>query len=238
MTVSDRDSLRSWAKLLPMLLVVALLGACARRGGEIPYDPVGFGLPDRGSQNTLPYELPLGPLDQINVTVFRVPDLSGEYQVSARGVLTMPLIGAVDVRDKTAAETASLLESRYASNYLNNPSITVRVVTSNQRDVVVDGGVRSPGVFPINGSTTLLGIIAQAKGINPDEGNPRRVAIFRKIDGRMSAAAFDVVAIRRGEMADPRVYPGDTVVVDSSSLRAVYRDIIGALPALAIFSSL
>lgn len=222
-----------------MLLLGAMsIASCATRGGDIPYAPVGFGLPDRASINTLPYTIPLGPLDQIKINVFRVPDLSGDYQVGGDGMLVMPLIGSVDVRDMSAEQAAGVLEQRYAAKYLNSPSITLRVVTTSQRDVVVEGGVRNPGVFPINGSTTLLGIIAQAKGINPDDGNARRVAIFRRIDGRMAAAAFDVIDIRRGKMEDPRVYPGDTVVVDSSSLRSIYRDVITALPTLTIFNAL
>ena len=39
-------------------------------------------------------------------------------------------------------------------------------------------------------------------------------------------------------MADPIVYPGDTIVVDSSSLRSLYRDLIQAIPLIAIFGNL
>ncbi len=65
--------------------------------------------------------------------------------------------------------------------------------------------------------------------------NPRRVAIFRRIDGQRMAAAFDLTSIRRGEMPDPDVYPGDIIYVDGSQARRALRDIFGALPILALF---
>jgi polysaccharide biosynthesis/export protein len=38
-------------------------------------------------------------------------------------------------------------------------------------------------------------------------------------------------------MADPDVYPGDTVVVDGNSTRQLYRDIIQSIPTAAVFTA-
>ena len=61
---------------------------------------------------------------------------------------------------------------------------------------------------------------------------------LRKRDGKTVAAAFDLIAIRHGEMADPLVYPGDTIVVDGSKVRTIYRDLLQAIPMIAVFRSL
>ena len=116
--------------------------------------------------------------------------------------------------------------------------ITIRVVDSGQRNITVEGGVNNPGVFQLNGSTTLLTAIALAKGVNAQDANPRRVAIFRKVGGQSAAAAFDLIDIRRGKMENPVVYPGDTIVVESNSLRSLFRDLLQVLPTLAVFSTL
>lgn len=216
---------------------LALVAGCATRGGDIPYEPAGFGAPDALTRNALPQDLPLGPLDQIKVTVFRVPDLSGDYTVGGDGTVVMPLIGKIDARDKTPDQLAGDLRAAYGTRYLNDPQVTVRVVQSNQRNVVVEGGVRSAGIFPLAGKTTLVGAVALASGIDNDNGNPRRVAIFRRIGGKTMAAAFDLIDIRRGKMIDPDVYPGDTVVVDGNSTRQLYRDIIQSIPTAAVFTS-
>jgi polysaccharide export outer membrane protein len=61
------------------------------------------------------------------------------------------------------------------------------------------------------------------------------VAIFRTIDGKRQAAAFDLVSIRRGQMVDPPIYSGDIVIVDGSGNKSALKKFIQTFPALAIF---
>ncbi|WP_052507952.1 polysaccharide biosynthesis/export family protein [Sphingomonas hengshuiensis] len=216
----------------------ASVSGCSTRGGALPYDGALLGTPDLRAPEEPGYDIPLGPLDVVNVRVFRVPDLSGDYQVDAKGIVAMPLLGPVSVRDMRPDAFASELQRLYAARYLNDPDISVRVVSTNAMNVTIEGGVTQSGVYPLPGRTTLLGAIALAKGLNEDAANPRRSAIFRKQEGKTVAAAFDLIAIQRGEMADPLVYPGDTVIVESNDLRKVYRDLVQSLPAFTIFRTL
>ncbi len=232
------EGLRSTLRAALLLVLAVGISACSTRGGKVPYAPADFGPPDRSVPADLAYDLPLGPLDMLKVTVFRVPELSGDYQVDARGELDMPLIGTVPVRDVTPQQLGKELEARYSSRYLNNPEITVRVTSSISNNVTVEGGVNSPGIYSLPGKVTLVGAIAMARGVNTTDANPRRVLVFRKSGGKTMAAAFDLIAIRRGEMEDPAIYPGDTVVVDSSTLRPVYRDLLQAIPLVTLFTYL
>ena len=212
-----------------------LLSGCEKRGGNLAYDPPGFDQPTQQLVTNPAYDIPLGPLDIVRINVFRVAEITGEYQVDGAGLIKLPLVGEVSVRDQNATQFGRNLEKIYSAKYLNNPDITVRVVNTNQLNVTVEGGVNSPGIYQLPNRTTLLGAIALAKGVVTGEANPRRVGIFRKRDGKTTAAAFDLISIRHGEMVDPQVYPGDTIVVDSSKARAIYRDIINALPILSVF---
>jgi polysaccharide export outer membrane protein len=63
----------------------------------------------------------------------------------------------------------------------------------------------------------------------------RRVAVFRTIGGQRQAAAFDLVSIQHGEMADPPVYSGDIVIVDGSRIKATQKKIFQSFPLLSIF---
>ena len=225
-----------FARGLLLIGLFGLLAACATRGGNIPYAPADFGAPDRESLAAVEaYDLPLSPMDVLKISVFRVPDLTGEYQVDARGNVDMPLIGSISARSYRPDEFATRLEQLYGSRYLTNPDISVRVMATNQNSVTIEGGVASPGIYALPGRTTLIGAIALARGINTTDGNAKRIVIFRKRDGQTVAAAFDLIAIRHGEMTDPVIYPGDTIVVDYSQLRSVFRDLLQALPVLAIF---
>ena len=216
-------------------LCALALGSCAMRGGKVPYAPADFGPPDTAQAAEVAYDMPLGPLDLLTVRVFRVPELSGDYQVDAKGMLDMPLLGPISVRDKTPQVFSKELERLYSDKYLRDPQISIRVLVSNNNSVTLEGGVTAPGVYQLPGRTNLLGAIALARGIASQDANPKRVIVFRKREGKTMAAAFDLIAIRRGEMESPDIYPGDVVVVDSSQVRPIYRDLLMSLPIVSIF---
>ena len=219
-----------------LLAALALLGGCQTRGGPVPSDVPNFGPPDR-TVTALPAEVLIAPLDKVQVTVFRVPDLSGVYEVSVGGRLDLPLVGAVQAVNMTPEALAATLEQRYGAQFLRNPDITVAIAESQQSRLVVDGGVNRPGVFAVKGGTDLMTAIALGGGLS-DNANSRRVAVFRKIDGVSMAAAFDLAQIRAGKAANPAVYPGDIIYVDSTGAPPYLRDLLQGLSTIAIFARL
>jgi polysaccharide export outer membrane protein len=212
-----------------------LLAGCAdKRGGPIPYDPSGFTMPDAPSATTLDTNYKIAPMDLLSVRVFRMSDLSGEYEVDLAGKISMPLIGEVRAVDLTTVELDSELTRRLGEKYLENPDVSVGIKASTSRVVTVDGAVQKAGAYPAVGPLSLMQAVALAGGTTED-ANARRIAIFRQIGGRRQAAAFDLTSIRRGEMEDPRVYAGDIVVVDGGSVKSTTKQILNSLPVLSIF---
>ena len=217
------------------LAAVTLLAGCAgTRGGPIPYDVEDFSAPDAPSSMVLEDDYKIAPLDTLKVTVFQVPDLSGDFDVDLTGHISLPLIGSVKAVDLTTSQLDTRLTQMLGEKYLQSPDVSVGVKASSTRVVTVDGSVNQPGVFPVSGPMTLMRVIALARGTN-DDANPRRVAVFRQIEGQRMAAAFDLTRIRRGNAEDPRIYSGDIVVVDGSSIKAIQREILQAMPMLSVF---
>lgn len=227
----------SGLRLLLVALVVAvalLLSGCAgKRGGPIPYEAE-LGAPDRPSVVALEDDYKISPLDTLKISVFQVPDLSGDFEVDLTGHIALPLVGNVRAADLTTAELDQRLTQKLGEKYLQSPDVAVGVKSSSTRVVTVDGSVRQPGVFPVTGQMTLLQVIAMARGAD-ENANPRRVAVFRQIKGQRMAAAFDLTSIRRGQMEDPKIYSGDIVVVDGSSVKAMQRELLNAIPILSVF---
>lgn len=220
-----------------LALLALLVSGCASRGGSIAYDVADFGAPDPVSQTALQADYTIAPLDKLSIQVFQVKDLSGTFEVDLTGRITMPFIGSVRAVDMTADELAGELKTRFAQGYLKNPEIAVGVAESRGSALTVEGSVKTPGVYPVIGRTTLLQAIARSGGID-EYGNAKRVAIFRQIDGKRMAAAFDVTTIRAGESADPEVFRGDIIVVDGNNVRRAWRDTIQAFPLFQVFSPL
>jgi len=228
-------SLFARARHALVLLGLAALAACSpTRGGPVPYN-VEMKAPDRPVALTLDSDYKISPLDTLKVTVFQVADLSGDFEVDLTGHIAMPLIGNVKAVDLTTAQLDARITEQLGVRYLQNPDVSVGVKESSSRVVTVDGAVTAPGVFPITRQITLIQAIAMARGTT-EAANPRRVAIFRQIEGQRMAAAFDLTQIRRGQAVDPVVYSGDIVVVDGAGNKALYREIMGALPVLSIFN--
>ena len=222
---------------VPMLLTMAVAGCADGRGGPIAYSDGKFAAPDAPTLVALDQGYRIAPMDTLSVKVFKMPDLSGDYEVDLTGQISMPLIGEVSAVDLSTAELDKRLTEKLGSKYLENPDVSVGVKSSTKHSVTVDGSVRSPGSFAIGGKSTLMQAVAQAGGAAED-ANIHRVAIFRQIDGKRQAAAFDLGAIRKGQAEDPIIYAGDIIVIDGSSIKALQKKLLSGLPLLSVFTAL
>jgi polysaccharide export outer membrane protein len=225
---------RIGGKLLVLAAAAALAGCADKRGGPIPYNVATFGTPDAPTVVPLEQNYRIAPLDTLSIRIFKMADLTGDYEVDLTGKISMPLIGDISAVDLTTTELDQRLTAKLGEKYLENPDVSVGIKSSTRRSVTVDGSVTKSGTFPINGPTTLIQAIAAAGGTS-ENANPRRVAIFRQIGGQRQAAAFDLTSIRRGEAPDPPIYAGDIIVVDGSATKAAQRQILNTLPILSIF---
>jgi len=226
---------RHLALLLPAL--VACLAGCAdTRGGTIPYDRV-LAAPDEAKFQTLETNYKIAPMDKLAIKVFKMDDLSGDYDVDLSGNISLPLVGQLQAANLTTEQLDAELTQKLGAKYLEHPDVSVAIKASTAHVVTVDGAVRDGGRFPVAGPISLIQAVAMAKGTSED-ANARRVAVFRTIGGQRQAAAFDLTAIRRGQSQDPEIYPGDIVVVDGSSLKAAQKQVLSTIPLLSIFGPL
>lgn len=223
------------AGLMSGLCAMTLVTGCAdTRGGPIAYSPSDFGAPDGPTVVPLGSGYKIAPLDTLTVKVFKMPDLSGDFEVDLTGQISMPLIGNVVATSLTTAQLDEQLTQKLGAKYLERPDVSVGVKSSTSRSVTIDGAVNKAGGYAINGPMTLMQAVAAAGGAGP-EANIRRVAVFRQIDGKRQAAAFDLASIRRGQAEDPPVYAGDIVIIDGSSIKALQKQILNSLPILSVF---
>jgi len=222
--------------LLSLLGLLALAACADTRGGSIPYDKP-LAAPDEVTFQTLASDYKIAPMDKLSVKVFKMDDLSGDYDVDLAGNISLPLIGQLKAANLTTEQLDDQLTSKLGDKYLEHPDVSVAIKSSTAHVVTVDGAVREAGSFALGGPTTLIRAVAMAKGVTED-ANARRVAVFRTVGGQRQAAAFDLTSIRRGEAPDPQIYPGDIIVVDGSSVKAVQKKLLQSIPLLAIFGPL
>jgi polysaccharide export outer membrane protein len=181
-------------------------------------------------------EYKIGPLDILEISVFKVPELSKSVQVADTGTVNLPLVGAMPAAGKTAEELERELESKLGAKYLQSPQVTVYVKEFNSQRATVEGAVKKPGVYQIKGKTSLLQFIAMAEGLH--ESSDSTAVVFRQVKGQRSAGKFDIAAIRAGRANDPAIQQGDVIVVGESAIKAAFNNVVKALPAIGAFAPL
>lgn len=122
------------------------------------------------------------PLDLLQVRIFQEPDMDREVRVSHEYVISLPLIGRVDIRNRTVREAENLIRDLYNKDFLVNPQVNVTVVDYARRIVKVLGAVAAPGEiqFPQEEGLTLLDAIARAGGFTR-LADRRRVRLTRRL---------------------------------------------------------
>lgn len=169
-------------------------------------------------------EYKIGGQDLLEIMVYGQADLSRTVRVNSQGNISLPLVGTVMAVGLTSIQLERLLADRLSEQYLQNPQVTVFVKEAISARFTVEGAVSKPGVFPLQGPTTLLRAIALAGG-QGNLGDLTNVKVFRmQNDGKQETLTFDVEKIRVGEAEDPRIVNDDLIVVNRSKTRAAIRD--------------
>jgi polysaccharide export outer membrane protein len=176
----------------------------------------------------------IGPQDMLDINVFQVPDLSKSMQVDSGGKIRMPLIGEEMAAGKTTDELASQLEADLGQKYLKNPQVTVAIKEAASQKITVDGAVREPGIYALQGPTTLMQAVALAKGADSKLANLHKVAVVREVGNEKRAAMFDLAAIREGKAPDPQIYGKDVIIVDTSGTKSFLQNGSPLFPLLGI----
>lgn len=179
----------------------------------------------------------IGPEDVIDVSVFKVPELSKSVQVADGGTINLPLVGEIAAAGKTARDIELELTKTLGDKYLRSPQVTVFVKEYNSQRVTVEGAVKKPGVYPIRGKNSLLQLLASAGGLE-DTAENGNILVVRQVNGKRYAGRFDLDAIRKGAAEDPQVQQGDVVIVNTSDAKAAFQTFLKIIPVANVFALL
>ncbi|SMC60320.1 polysaccharide export outer membrane protein [Fulvimarina manganoxydans] len=146
-----------------------------------------------------PYHLDSG--DVVRLTVFEQAELTNAYPVDKAGYISVPLIGAVPARGRTANQLEGEIADRLRDGYLRDPDITVSV--EQYRPFFIMGEVTQGGQYSYVPGMTVQKAVAIAGGYTP-RAEQENVDITREIGGR--------VVTGRVNISDP-ILPGDTLYI-------------------------
>ncbi len=153
--------------------------------------------------------------DQLEVRVYREPELSGVYMVGPGGHIQFPLAGPVMAGGLTATELAGNVTQALAGSYLRNPQVTVLLKEVQSRKISVLGQVDQPGTFTYQESMTIVEAVSKAGGFTK-VAERRRVKVTRLRDGREQTFVVDLDRILEGRAPNLVLGAGDVVFIPES----------------------
>lgn len=113
----------------------------------------------------------IGPRDVIEVRIDDASELSGTYQVTADGTFMMRYLKRVRAQDKTPEELSSFIADGLRGRYLKDPQVLVEVKQYYSRTFFIQGAVKKPGVYQMEGHPSLLKLINVAGGLTDNHGS-------------------------------------------------------------------
>ena len=158
----------------------------------------------------------IGPGDDLDITVYGAPDLSGHMRVSASGNISLPLIGYVRIAGLTSSEAEGAIEAQLREkSVVNEPQVSVFVKEYGSSGISVAGEVVKPGFYSVLGPHRLFDVLQAAGG--PTERASNRLLISHR--GETDVTTI-ILSKNPTEMLASNVdlQPGDTIVIPRAGI--------------------
>jgi polysaccharide export outer membrane protein len=164
------------------------------------------------------FEYLIGPLDTVNVIVWRNPELSLAVPVRPDGKITTPLVDDLPAIGKSPTMLARDIE-KALGKYIRDPVVTVIVTTfvgPTTDQVRVIGEAAKPQILPYRKDMTMLDVMIAVGGLT-DFADGNHATISRTSEGGKSYSVRLQDLVKRGDVsANVEMRPGDIVVIPQS----------------------
>lgn len=201
---------------LPLMVAVALSG-CMGGGNRPELPPTAFVASREGPGE----EYVIGPLDTLQIFVWRNQELSAEVQVRPDGRITTPLVSDMPAVGKTPAMLADDL--KYAlGEYIKDPIVSVVVKSFSgtfSQQVRIVGATEKPASLPYRANMTLLDAMIAVGGLSEfAAGNRARLIRYDKTSGKQREYKVRLSdLLKNGDTsANVRLEPGDVIIIPES----------------------
>lgn len=194
------------ARCLTVAAAVLALAACA----SYPPAPPAAASAD--------YNYKIGPGDQLNIVVWRNPELSMTVPVRPDGKITAPLIEDLPAIGKDSTSLARDIEKELAK-FIRDPVVTVIVtgfVGPYSEQIRVIGAAAKPQILAYQQNMTLLDVMIAVGGITDfADGNAATILRTTESNALYQVRLKDLV--KRGDVsANVDMKPGDVLIIPQS----------------------
>lgn len=169
-------------------------------------------------------EYRIGARDLLEITVLGVAEINKlVVRVAEEGLITLPLLGEVNVNNMTRSEVEQELTRLVGEKYVRNPQVTVFIQEYLSKRVSVLGAVERPGPVELVGRQTVLSVISQAGGLTRDAG--KEIIVIRQLPGGDSTThriPIDDLFFKGDAKLNIPLEPDDIVTVPVDKTVSIY----------------
>ena len=203
----NRFTLFSGAKWLVAALAVLTLAACSTTYPPAP-----------SAAASADYNYIIGPGDNVNIVVWRNPELSMSVPVRPDGKITAPLVDDLQAMGKDPSTLARDFEKELGK-FIRDPVVTV-VVTSfvgpYSEQIRVVGEAAKPQTLAYKQKMTVLDVMIAVGGIT-DFADGNRATILRPSENNAQYTVRLKDLVKRGDVsANVDMKPGDILIIPQS----------------------
>lgn len=168
------------------------------------------------SRSELARKLNIGADDELDISVYGVPELSQHVRVDTSGDAYLLLIGPVHVEGLSSAEAQSVIEKRLVEGrFVKNPHVTVYVKEFTSQFVSIVGEVNKPGNYPALSIRRLYDAFQQAGGLTQTAGNVTITHPGQLNNPTIVTLSNDPV---KSAQANVEIMPGDVISVSKAPI--------------------
>lgn len=200
-----------------LLATMLILGGCGTNSATSDLPAAPFVSPAEGPGP----DYVIGPLDSLNVFVWRNPELTTTVTVRPDGRITVPLIDDLPATGQTPTQLARAIEEKLKT-YIQNPVVSV-IVSGFQgpyaQQVRVVGEATNPQAIPYRANMTLLDAMIAVGGLTEyASGDRARLVRYDAQSNSQREYGIKIESlIKDGRTsANVRLAPGDVIIIPES----------------------
>lgn len=203
--------------LLAIGAAASTLGGCAAGNGHPELPAASY----VASKEQPGEEYVIGPLDQLNVFVWRNPELSAKVQVRPDGRITTPLINDMPAVGKTPSMLATDMKQALGQ-YVKDPIVSVIVENFSgtySQQVRIIGATEKPASIPYRANMTLLDAMIAVGGLNQyAAGNKAKLVRHDRETGKQHEYKLQIAdLLKKGDSsANVSLQAGDVIIIPES----------------------
>ena len=155
----------------------------------------------------------IGPMDVLEIQVWKEPDFSRQVLVRPDGKITLPLVGDILASGMNTMGLKALLSEKL-EDFVSKPEVTVIVLESRSKNFYIIGKITRPGTYPLNPDMTVLQAISVAGGL-AEWADKDSIRIIRRSGGKEEILPFDYDKVISGKSLEQNILlkPNDTIIV-------------------------